>query len=92
MKKHIYTIHEGHKDHKCESCGKSFSQKVDLKKHMRKIHQDHKLFKILTYFQRIPLIYSTSFNRETLKIFNVPVKLRSKLAKVEQRHDDFERN
>ena len=26
LKRHIYTVHEGHKDYKCESCGKSFSE------------------------------------------------------------------
>ena len=26
-------IHEDHKDHKCKSCGESFSQADDLKKH-----------------------------------------------------------
>ena len=32
LKKHMYTIHELHKDYKCESCGKSFSQTSILKK------------------------------------------------------------
>ena len=26
LKKHIYTVHEGHKDYKCKSCGKSYSE------------------------------------------------------------------
>ena len=26
LKKHINTIHLGHKDYKCEFCGKSFSE------------------------------------------------------------------
>ena len=30
MRKHIHTVHEGHKDHKCESCGKSFTSAKDL--------------------------------------------------------------
>ena len=40
LKKHIYTIHEGHKDYKCESCGISFSQAGSLKKHMLTIHKE----------------------------------------------------
>ena len=42
LKKHIYTIHEGHKDHKCNTCGKSFSRAYDLKTHIHKIHEGHK--------------------------------------------------
>ena len=42
LKKHIYTIHEGHIDHKCESCGKSFSQAGNLKKHIHTVHEGHK--------------------------------------------------
>ena len=34
LKKHIRTVHEGHKDHKCESCDKSFSQAGFLKRHI----------------------------------------------------------
>ena len=39
------TIHEGHKDHKWESCGKSFSIGGSLKKHIHTVHhgqKDHK--------------------------------------------------
>ena len=42
LKRHIYTIHEGHKDHKCESCGKSFSQAGVLNRHIYTIHEGHK--------------------------------------------------
>ena len=41
----MHTIHEGHKDHKCESCGKSFSQEGDLKKHIHTVHERHKDYK-----------------------------------------------
>ena len=34
LKRHIKRIHEGHKDYKCDSCGKSFSVADDLKTHM----------------------------------------------------------
>ena len=45
LMKHIKTVHEGHKDHKCESCGKSFSEAGALKKHIHTTHKrlrDHK--------------------------------------------------
>ena len=42
LKKHIHTIHQGHKDHKCESCGKSFSQAGYLKRHIHIVHEGHK--------------------------------------------------
>ena len=35
-------IHEGNKDYKCDSCGKSFSEAGSLKTHLSTIHEDHK--------------------------------------------------
>ena len=43
LKRHIYTIHEGHKDYKCESCGKSFSRAYNLKIHIHTVHESHNL-------------------------------------------------
>ena len=42
LKKHITTVHEGHKDYKCEFCDKSASC---LKKQMHTIHEGHKDYK-----------------------------------------------
>ena len=39
---HIKNIHEGHKDFKCDSCEKSFTQPGDLRKHIKNIHEGHK--------------------------------------------------
>ena len=41
--KHIKTFHEGHKDHNCESCGKSFPGARSLEIHLQKFHENHKL-------------------------------------------------
>ena len=38
-------IHEGHKDHKCESCGKSFTRAQHLKKHIHTVHEGRKDYK-----------------------------------------------
>ena len=35
-------INEGYKDHKCKSCGKSFSDVCNLKKHIYTIHEGYK--------------------------------------------------
>ena len=42
MKRHIHSVHEDRKDHKCESCNKSFSQAGDLKRHYHIVHEGHK--------------------------------------------------
>ena len=45
LKRHIYTVHEGHKDHKCEKCSKCFSEVSTLRRHIYTVHggdRDHK--------------------------------------------------
>ena len=39
------TVHEGCKNFKCESCGKSFTQADFLSRHIEIIHSGHKDFK-----------------------------------------------
>ena len=45
LKRHINTVHNGQKDHKCDSCGKLFSKPCNLKIHISTVHncqKDHK--------------------------------------------------
>ena len=37
-----HSWHEGSKDYKCESCGKSLSQRGNLRKHIHIVHEGHK--------------------------------------------------
>ena len=45
MKIHINSVHNGQKDHKCESGGKSFSRAENLKRHIHTVHYGHKDYK-----------------------------------------------
>ena len=47
LKHHIHVVHDGHKDHKCEPCAKSFTSAQYLKIHIRTIHEAKKDFKCL---------------------------------------------
>ena len=38
-------IHDGNKDYKCETCGKSFFKVGDLKRHIRTVHKGNKDYK-----------------------------------------------
>ena len=42
MRKHIRTIHEDHRDYKCEFCTKSFSRADHLMKHIHSFHKGNK--------------------------------------------------
>ena len=42
LKRHICTIHEGHKDYKCDYCD---SQAGVLKRHIQTLHEVHKNYK-----------------------------------------------
>ena len=39
---HIKTLHKDHKDYKCKSCGKTFSEAGTLRSHMHTVHESHK--------------------------------------------------
>ena len=44
MRRHIKTVHEGHKDFKCKSCIKPFTLAGCLRGHIKNIHKGHKHF------------------------------------------------
>ena len=44
MRRHIKTVHEGHKDFKCKSCIKPFTLAGCLRGHTKNIHKGHKHF------------------------------------------------
>ena len=39
MQKHIQTVHEGRTDHMCSECGRAFTLKEHLNRHIRHIHE-----------------------------------------------------
>ena len=45
LKAHIINVHEGHKEYKCDICGKPFTHKQGLKKHIHTIHEGQKDYK-----------------------------------------------
>ena len=45
LKQHVNTVHQTHKDCKCDFCGKSFTQPRVLKIHIQAVHEGHKDYK-----------------------------------------------
>ena len=39
---HYNSVHDGHKHHKCNACGKSFSEGGTLKRHLNSVHNSQK--------------------------------------------------
>ena len=42
LKGHINAVHNGQKDHKCDLCGKAFTQAGHFKTHINAVHDGHK--------------------------------------------------
>ena len=42
LKIHNNSVHNGQKDHKCDACGRSFSEAGNLKKHINAVHNGQK--------------------------------------------------
>ena len=72
LKRHIYTVHEGHKDFKCDSCGKSFTLDRNLKRHIKNIHWNCKHQKSIC--SKLFLYWLSNFFSE-IKYTNQPQSL-----------------
>ena len=42
LKRHVYIVHEGHRDFHCDKCGKSFSRAQILRIHQETVHEGRK--------------------------------------------------
>ena len=40
LPKHIKNVHEGQRDHKCENCGKEYTNKKHLLSHIKRVHDN----------------------------------------------------
>ena len=79
MKIHIHRVHEGRKDYKCDSCGKSFSALVELEQHIHTVHEGHRDYKCEdcgNYFaapcslnRHIKVVHANSKACQTIKVF-----------------------
>ena len=41
LRGHVKSIHEGHKDFNCESCGRLFTRAYSMRKHIKTVHEGH---------------------------------------------------
>ena len=62
MKIHIHAVHEGHKDYKCESCGKSFTGAQSLKEHINTVHEGLKKYKCISNGKYLSFKYGNDFH------------------------------
>ena len=77
MRRHINSVHNGQKDHKCDSCGKLFSQAGNLKKHIISVHNGQKDLKYDCKVEPMDLdnTISNSNQKTPNKIHNDKLKL-----------------
>ena len=45
LRRHVESVHEGKRPHKCNVCGKSFTEKKFMLKHIDTVHEGNKPFK-----------------------------------------------
>ena len=73
-KTHGSSFASGHKVYKCESCGKSFSQKRYLQKHIYTVHEDNKHYNC----------------KSCDKSFTYPYNLKKHIQTVHEGHKDYQ--
>ena len=105
MKTHIRTVHEGHKEHKCESCGIFFTSTGNLKQHIDTVHEKikhHKcnscgklFFKLTNLQQHVKTVHNGQKDYKCdscTKLFTSSNGLKNHVRNVHKGFKDYECN
>ena len=76
LEKHIKTVHEGLKNHKCEKCLEEFSYNYQLREHVKSVHEGLKDYKLNSndftqMIQEYQTLFGTIHNHSNIDQFGV---------------------